>query len=112
MNVLIELAVPNGTRNKDATKFLIDLREGIEQPFTNSPINKVEVRLDDDDAKDIKQFESAGNEYELVSALLNLVERLYHGDSLDESSKRLFRIAAIAAPLTRRSRVEAGIDQE
>lgn len=112
MNVLIELAVPNGTLDSHAAKVLPQIQEGIMQSLVEAQISKAAVRLDDKDAKDVKLFEVAGTQFGLVSGLLDLVEMLYHGDPLDEDSNRLFLVAATAAPMTRRARIVAGLDKE
>ena len=112
MTVLIELAVPNTILGASSARVMPQIQEGIAQTLANAPISKEDVRLDDQDARTIKLFEAAGTEYGMVSDLLDLVQRLYHGDPLDAESKRLFLVAALAAPLTRRARVESGVDSD
>lgn len=110
--VLVELAVPNSILSASSARVMPQIQEGIAQALANAPISKEEVRLEDEDARAIKIFESAGTEYGMVTDLLDLVQRLYHGDPLDAESKRLFLVAALAAPLTRRARIESGVDKE
>jgi hypothetical protein len=112
MSVLIELAVPNTALGANSARLMPQIQEGIAQSLANSPISKEDVRLDDEDARTIKLFESAGSEYGIVSDLLDLVQRLHHGDPLDAEEKRLFHVASLAAPLTRRTRIESGIDKD
>lgn len=112
MSVLIELAVPNAGLGANSARVMPQIQEGIAQALAGAPISKEDVRLDEEDARAIKQLEKAGSEYGLVSDLLDLVERLYHGDPIDAESKRFFHAAALAAPLTRRSRIESGIDKD
>ncbi len=112
MSVLIELAVPNAALGANSARVMPQIQEGIAQSLANAPLSKEDVRLDDDDARTIKFFESAGSEFGIVSDLLDLVQRLYNGDPLDADAKRLFQVASLAAPLTRRARIESGIDKE
>ena len=112
MTVLVELSVPNTELSARAAKVMPQIQEGIAQALSNAPMSKEEFRLEDAEAKDVKLFELAGKEYGRVSDLLDLMQRLYHGDPLDSESKRLFHVAALAAPLTRRARIESGIDKE
>jgi len=69
------------------------------------------MRVEEEDAEVIKKLQEAGCEYGVVSDLLDLVERLQHGDPMNEESRRLWRVAAIAAPMTRTERRERGIDK-
>lgn len=112
MSVLIELAVPNAALGANSARVMPQIQEGIAQSLANSPISKEDVRLDDEDARTIKLFESAGSEFGIVSDLLDLVQRLYHVDPLDAEAKRLFHVASLAAPLTHRARIESGIDKD
>lgn len=91
---------------------MLTINASIAQSLANSPISKEDVRLDDEDARTIKLFESAGSEFGIVSDLLDLVQRLYHGDPLDAEDKRLFHVVSLATPLTRRARIESGIDKD
>lgn len=112
MSVLIELAVPNAALGENSARVIPQIQEGIAQALANAPISKENIRLDDQDARTIKLFELAGSEFGMVSDLLDLVQGLYHGDPLDEEAKRLFHVAALAAPLTRRARIESGLDKD
>ena len=112
MRLLLELAVPNTGLTADSFKLIPQLQEGMAQTMADAPISSTEVRLEDSETKIIKMFEVAGSEYGRVSELLDLVERLYHADPLDTELKRFFVVAALAAPLVRRARIESGIDKE
>lgn len=107
---LLELAVPNTGLTGEAAKLLPSVQEGIAESLSDAPISRHEVRVEDEDAKVIKSFEKAGCDHGVVSDLLDLVDHLYHGDTLSEQAKRLFRVASIAAPMTRQARLDAGLD--
>jgi hypothetical protein len=112
MSLLLELAVPNTGLTANSFKLIPQLQEGMAQTMADAPMSSTEMRLEDSETKIIKMFEAAGSEYGQVSDLLDLVERLYHADPLDAEIKRYFAVAAFAAPLVRRARIELGIDKE
>lgn len=101
---LIEVAVPNTGLSEDAAKLLPHLQEGIRESLADVPVRRSALRIEDDEAKEIHRLEEAGVEHGAVSDLLDLVERLYHGDPLSVEDKRLFQVAALAAPITRQAR--------
>ncbi|WKB50555.1 hypothetical protein [Eleftheria terrae] len=104
MNVLIELAVPNTGLTNDAAKLLPHVQEGIAQSLAGMPVPRSELRIDDEDAQLLKRFEEAGCEHGCTSDLLDLAERIYHGDPLSEEDRRILKLAALAAPITRHAR--------
>ncbi|NPT44859.1 hypothetical protein GNZ12_26790 [Paraburkholderia sp. 1N] len=101
---LIEIAVPNTGLSEDAAKLLPHLQEGIRESQADVPVQRSALRMEDEEAKEIRRLEEAGVEHGAVSDLLDLVEKLYHGDPLDDRDKRLFQLAALAAPMTRQAR--------
>lgn len=106
LNVLMELAVPNSALNEDAAQLMPSLQEGINQALASVPIGRNELRLEDEDVVLLKRLEEAGCEYGCVSDLLDLVERLFHGDLVQTDDRRFWKLAALAAPMTRRARGE------
>jgi hypothetical protein len=110
MEVVMQLAVPNKGMTQESAALLPCLQQGIASALASAPVSREEMRIEDEDADQLKRFEEAGCEWGLVSELLDLVERLHHGDVIDEAGWRLMRNAAIAAPLTRRARRDAGMD--
>jgi hypothetical protein len=110
MEVLMELAVPNKSITPEAAAVLPCLQQGIGQAIARAPITRDEMRIEDEDAEQLKRLEDAGCEWGLVSDLLDLLEKLQHGDMIDEGGRRLLRNAAMAAPLTRRARLDGGMD--
>lgn len=111
LGAIMEIAVPNSGLSEEAAKLMPCLQEGIVQALADVPVSRDSVRVDDEDAKWIKAIEHAGVEYGCVSDMLDLIERLYHGDPLTENDLRFYRLYALAAPLTRQGRIDAGLDK-
>ena len=61
-------------------------------------------------AGEIKLLQEAGCEYGVVSDLLDLAEKVFHGENLDEFQKELLLTAATAAPFVRQERIQRKID--
>ena len=110
MEVLMQLAVPNKGMTQESAELLHCLQQGIASALASAPTSRQEMRIDDEDAEQLKRLEAAGCEWGLVSDLLDLLEKLQHGDMIDEDGRRLMRNAAMAAPLTRHARREAGME--
>lgn len=102
--VLMELAVPNMGLDEAAGKFLPNLQEGVRESIAQVPMPRTVTRIEDDDAETLERMENAGVEHGVASDLLDLLERLYHGDPLSPEDQRMFYLAAVAAPLTRNAR--------
>lgn len=111
LGAILEIAVPNAGLCEESAKLLPCLQVGIAQALADVPVSRNSVRIEDDDAKELKALERAGVEWGCVSDMLDLVERLYHGDPLTESDLRFYRLYALAAPLTRQARIDAGLAQ-
>lgn len=110
MEVLMQLAVPNGRVSVDAAEVLPSLQEGIAQAIGRAPVSRDEMRIEDEDAEEIARFTEAGVEWGLVSSLLDLVEKAQHGDPMSEEERRLMRNAAMSAALTRKARKDRGME--
>lgn len=106
----MEIAVPNSGLNEESAKLLPCLQVGIAEALADVPVSRNSVRIEDEDAKELKSLERAGVEWGCVSDMMDLMERLYHGDPLDESDLHRYRLYALAAPLTRQARIDAGLD--
>lgn len=106
LDLVIELSIPNGRLDELAASFLPDVQTGIGQSYQSSPVERSSLRLTDEAAKEVKTLVQAGCEYGLVSNLLDLTERFFHGDPLSEEDQRLLHVAATAASLTRVERAE------
>lgn len=104
--VLMELAVPNMGLNEASAKFLPNLQEGVRESLAQASVPRVFTRIEDDDAKTLERMKNAGVEHGVASDLLDLLERLYHGDPLDSEDQRMFYLASLGAPLTRNAREE------
>ncbi|MBN9472405.1 MAG: hypothetical protein J0H72_00060 [Burkholderiales bacterium] len=109
--VLMELAVRNTVLDEEAAQFLVDVQEGIREAVADVPVPRSATRIEDEDANDIRRMQDAGIEHGVASDLLDLVEKLFYGDPLTQEDRRFFRIAAVAAPMTRQTRVTNGIDK-
>ncbi|MBK6616101.1 hypothetical protein [Ottowia sp.] len=109
LHALLELAVPNTGLTSEAARLLPWLQEGIAESLADAPISRNSVRVDEDAARSIHAFEEVGCQNVGVAALLDLVEKLYHGDTLSTEDKTLFRVAAVAAPMTRQARIDKGL---
>ncbi|HJV76226.1 MAG TPA: hypothetical protein VJ654_18545 [Noviherbaspirillum sp.] len=101
LDLVIELAVPNTGLDALAASFLLDVQMGIGQSYQSSPVERSSLRLTDEAAKEVKTLVQAGCQYGLVSDLLDLGERIFHGEPLSEDDQSLLHVAAIAASLTR-----------
>lgn len=101
---LMELAVPNAGLTVAASKFLYGVQEGIRESLTDVPVPRNSTRIDDDEANMLKRMQDAGVNHGVTSDLLDLLERLYHGDPLGKEDTRFFFLSSVAAPLTRSAR--------
>jgi hypothetical protein len=111
MEVLIELAVPNSSIDEASASFLNDAQKGIVRALNDVPVNRDAVRIMDEDAAMLSRLIDAGAEHGAAFEVFELVDRIYHGDTLDADDMRHFRLIAMAAPLTRRRRHDEGIDK-
>lgn len=84
--------------------FLPNVQEGIRESLADVPVSRLTTRIEDDDATFMKWLQDAGVQYGAVSDLLDLVEKLYHGDPLHPEDQKMLYMAAVAAPLTRKAR--------
>lgn len=106
LHVLMELAVPNTGLTEPSAAFLVNVQEGIRESLANVPEPRALTRIEDDDAATLKRMQDAGIEHGAASDMLDLLEKLYHGDPLQPEDKRMFYLAALAAPLTRHARTD------
>lgn len=104
LSTLMELAVPNTGLTAEASRFLPCAQEGIRESLADVPVSRRSTRIEDEDAKMLKRMQDAGVEHGVASDLLDLLERLYHGDPLGEEDQRFFYLSSVAAPLTRTER--------
>lgn len=104
LQVLIELAVPNAGLTEESAAFLSNVQEGIRESLAGIPMQRSVTRIEEEDADALQRMKDAGVKHGVASSLLDLLERLYHGDPLAEEDQRLFYLASIAAPLTRHER--------
>lgn len=104
LSTLMEVAVPNSVLDAESGKLLPCLQEGIRQSLAEVPVSRALIRIEDEDAKTIRRMQDAEIEYGCTSNLLDLLERLYHGDPLSEEDQRFFFLSAMAAPITRNAR--------
>lgn len=111
MEVLMSLAVPDSHVTEEAAAVLPRLQEGIEEAIALAPTSREEMRIEDSDASQIATFQEVGCEWGLVSSLLDVVERMYHGDPMTDEERRLIRNAAMSAALTRNARQDAGLNR-
>lgn len=101
LDLVIELAIPNGGLDELAASFLPDVQAGIGQSYQSSPVERRSLRLSDEAAKEVKMLVEAGCQYGLVSDLLDLTEQIFHGEPLSDEDQRLLHVAATAASFTR-----------
>jgi len=109
--VLMELAVPNTGLDEEPAQFLYNIQEGIRESLAEVPVSRNTMRIENEDAAAIRRMQDAGIEHGVMSDLLDLVERLFHGDPLTEEDRSFFYLAAVAAPLTRQARIAEGVDK-
>jgi len=104
LSPLMEMAVPNAGLTEAAAQFLPCVQEGIRESLAQVAVPRETTRIEDEDAEVLRRMQDAGVEHGVSSSLLDLLERLFHGDPLSEEDKRVFYLAAVAAPLTRNLR--------
>jgi len=104
LHVLMELAVPNAGLTEDSAAFLGNVQEGVRESLAGVPMPRSVTRIGEEDAEMLQRMRDAGVEHGVASSLLDLLEKLYHGDPLEEEDQRMFYLASIAAPLTRHAR--------
>jgi hypothetical protein len=104
LHVLMELAVPNAGLTPSAATFLTNVQEGIRESLADVPEPRSLTRIEDDDAVTLQRMKDAGVEHGVASDMLDLLEKIYYGDPLQPEDKRMFYLAAVAAPLTRHAR--------
>jgi hypothetical protein len=97
----MELAVPNSGLTADAARLLPCIEQGIRESLSDVPVSRNVMRLEDEEAARIRRLQDAGTEHGSTSELLDLLEKLFHGDPLTQEDERFFYLAAVAAPLTR-----------
>jgi hypothetical protein len=102
--VLLELACPNSGVTEEGSALFSFIQDGIRSSLAEVPVHRNLLKLEDVDVQSLKYFEEAGVQFGIVSSLLDVVERHFHGGKLTPHDQALFRIAAIAAPLTRHAR--------
>jgi hypothetical protein len=107
----MEVAVPNAGLTEEAARLLPCLQEGIRDSLADVPVPRETLRIEDEDAESIRRMQDAGVEYGVASDLLDLLEKLYHGDPLTEEDQRTFYLSSVAAPMTRRARIAEGVDK-
>lgn len=110
LQLLIELAVPENALDEDSSEFLSDVQQGVSQSLQSAPVRKSDLRITEAIAGEIKLLQEAGCEYGVVSDLLDLAEKVFHGENLDEFQKELLLTAATAAPFVRQERIQRKID--
>ncbi|UVE65267.1 hypothetical protein L2Y90_15755 [Burkholderia pyrrocinia] len=106
LNVLMEIAVPNTGHSEESARMLPHLQLGIRESTANTPVPRAAQRIADEDAKQVQYLSEAGQQYGAVSDILDIVEKVYYGDPLDEDDAHMLYLAAVAAPLTRQARKE------
>lgn len=106
LRVLMELAVPNAGLTEESAAFLVNVQEGLRESLAGVPVPRTVTRIEDEDAKTLRRMQDAGVEHGVASDMLDLFEKLYHGDPLQSEDQRMFYLAAVAAPLTRHARTE------
>ncbi|WP_313818687.1 hypothetical protein [Cupriavidus sp.] len=109
--VLTELAIPNTGLENDGAAFLLDVRRGVSEAYEAAPLPKSELRITDDKAEGIKRFVAAAQEHGYVMDLLNIAERIFHGEHLSKGKRDLLHAAAVAAPMARLVRNDAPDDE-
>lgn len=113
LEVLLELAVPNTVlEDEESARFLMDVQQGIVRAMGNVKVARDEVRIDDKSASALSRLVDAGCEHGIAFDVYNLVDRLYHGEQMDDGDRKFLRLVAMAAPLTRRKRLDDGIDEQ
>lgn len=111
LTTLIEVAVPNSILNEESAALLPCLQQGIAESLASAPVSRQKLRIEDKDAETVSRLQDAGKDYGIASDLLDLIEKIYHGDQLSEEDQRFLYVAAVAAPLTRQARIDQGIDK-
>jgi fructose-1,6-bisphosphatase/sedoheptulose 1,7-bisphosphatase-like protein len=104
LHVLMGIAVPNTRLNVASANLMPCLQEGIQQALASLPVDREDTRLSPEDASELARLQAAGVEHGVVTDLLNVVERVYHGDLIDKESSRMLMLAALAAPMVRHAR--------
>jgi hypothetical protein len=111
LSTLIEVAVPNTALSESSARLLPCLQEGIRDSLADVPVTRGSLRLEDEDAVTVRRMQDASMEYGVASELLDLLEKIYHGDPLSAEEQRCLCLASVSAPLTRQARLAAGMDQ-
>ncbi|MCO1370615.1 hypothetical protein L0Z42_08570 [Burkholderia multivorans] len=106
LSVLIEIAVPNTPHSQDSARMLAHLQLGIRESIAHTPVPRAAQRIADEEASSVQYLSEAGQQYGVVSDILDIAEKVYYGDPLDEDDNHMLYLAAIAAPLTRQARKE------
>lgn len=104
LGILLELAVPNTGMTEDSAAFLPDLQRGIAQSFQGAPVQRRSMQLSDEDVALVMTLRDAGQEYGLVSDLLDVCEKLTRGEPMGHEDQWILKLAANAAPFTRVAR--------
>lgn len=111
LSTLMEIAVPNTSLSESSARFLPCLQAGIRDSLADVPVTRSSLRLEDEDAITVRRMQDASMEYGTASDLLDLLEKIYHGDPLSTEEQRCLYLASVAAPLTRQARLAAGMDK-
>lgn len=104
LSALMEVAVPNTGLSEQAAQFLPCVQEGIRESLAHVAVPRERTRIEDEDALVLRLMQNAGSEHGVSADLLDLLEKLFHGDPLSEDDQRLFYLSSVAAPLTRNMR--------
>lgn len=104
LHIMMELAVPNTGLDSDSAAILPDLQRGIGQALQAVPVDRSELKLSDEDVSHVMFLRDAGEQFGLVSDLLDVCEKISRGEALDESDKWILKLASNAAPFTRIAR--------
>ena len=103
LDVLLSVASPSGGLSGRAVDFLEHVQQGAASTLSEHVRSRVDTPLTEQEAATAKDLEEAACVFSAVGRLLDGVERL-HYNGTEESDTRLFRVAALTAPLARLKR--------
>lgn len=100
LEILLTVTDASGPVTPGATAFLEIIQRNTSSALSQHVRARIDEPLTMDEAASAKHFEHAGAASVTIQQLLDAVERLHYGQSLEEDA-RVLRLAALAAPMAR-----------
>lgn len=105
LDALLSTAAPTGIPSDGSYGFLKRAQQGIMAALSEHMRHQVDTPLTEQEATIVKELEDAARTYSSVGQLLDVIERL-HYNGIQDNDTRMIRIAALAAPLSRLTRLD------